>query len=65
VNVGSARTRLGPPIGQLRQRHNLYLLGIEALATAVHLGTDVHLSVSAPHLEGALRAEQLNVTIVS
>jgi hypothetical protein len=56
---------LGPVIGQLRQRHNLNILGMEALAAAVHLRADVHLSASSPHLEAALRAEQRDVTIVS
>ncbi len=56
VGLVSLRT-LAPRIGQLRRRHQLNLLGSEALAAAVHLKADVHLSVSSPRLEDALRAE--------
>jgi hypothetical protein len=55
---------LGPVIGRLRQRHNLNILGMEALAAAVHLDADVQLSASSPRLEEALRAEQRTVTII-
>jgi hypothetical protein len=48
---------LGPLIGHLRSRHDLNLLGIEALAAAVHLGADVYLSAPSPRLEAALRTE--------
>ena len=39
---------LAPQIGQLRQRHDLNILGIEALAAAKYLDATVHLSASAP-----------------
>lgn len=48
---------LGPRIGQLRGRHALNILSIEAVAAAVHLQATVFLSVSSPRLEAALRAE--------
>src|SRR5262249_10820524 len=48
---------LGPRIGQLRRRHDLNILSIEALAAAVHLQATVFLSVSSPRLEAALRDE--------
>jgi hypothetical protein len=48
---------LGPVIGHLRRRHDLNLLGIEALAAALHLEADVYLSGPAPRLEAALRTE--------
>jgi DNA-binding transcriptional ArsR family regulator len=54
---------LGPTIGHLRQRHDLNVLGIEALAAALHLGADVYLSAPSPRLETALRAEGHRVTI--
>ncbi len=57
--------QLGPVVGQLRQRHNLNILGMEALAAAVLLNADVHLSASSPRLEDALRAEQREVVILS
>ena len=57
--------QLGPVIGQLRQRHNLNILGMEALAAAVLLQADVHLSASSPRLEEALRAEHRDVVIRS
>lgn len=47
---------LAPRIGQLRRRHQLNLLGSEALAAAVHLKADVSLGVLL-HGEDALRAE--------
>ena len=46
---------LGPRIGQLRQRHDLNILSIEALAAATQMEADVYLSVSSPRLEAALR----------
>jgi hypothetical protein len=48
---------LAPRIGQLRQRHDLNVLGMEALAAAVELGADVHLSAASPKLEAALWTE--------
>jgi hypothetical protein len=55
---------LGPLIGQQRNRHDLNILGMEALAAAVHLGADVYLSASSPRLEAALQAEGRRVTVV-
>lgn len=55
---------LGPLIGQHRRRHDLNILGMEALAAAVHLDADVYLSAPSPRLETALRAEGRRVTIV-
>lgn len=55
---------LAPLIGRLRQRHDLNILGMEALAAAVHLEGDVYLSSPSPRLESALRAEQRRVEIV-
>lgn len=55
---------LGPLIGHHRRRHELNILGMEALAAAVHLGADVYLSANSPRLEAALRAEGLRVTVV-
>jgi hypothetical protein len=49
---------LGPLIGQLRQRHDLNLLGMEALAAAVNLRADVYLSAPSPRLEAALRSHR-------
>jgi hypothetical protein len=53
---------LGPVIGQLRQRHDLNILGMEALAAATRLDADVFLSAPSPRLEAALRAEGRRVT---
>jgi len=54
-DVGLVSLRdIGPLIGQLRVSHQLNLLGAEALAAAVHLGAEVHLSVRSPALEAAL-----------
>jgi len=55
---------LGPHIGQLRQSHDLNILGMEALAAAIHLEADVYLSAASPRLEAALKAEGRRVTIV-
>jgi hypothetical protein len=52
-----------PLIGQLRERHVLNILGMEALAAATRLGADVFLSASSPRLEVALRAEGRDVTV--
>jgi hypothetical protein len=55
---------LGPLIGHHRRRHELNILGMEAVAAAVHLGADVYLSSDSPRLEAALRGEGLRVTVV-
>ncbi|MFN3219445.1 MAG: hypothetical protein ACE367_23390 [Acidimicrobiales bacterium] len=54
---------LGPSIGWLRERHQLNILGMEALAAAVHLDAVVQLSARSPKLEAALEAEGLTVTV--
>lgn len=54
---------LGPSIGRLRSRHQLNVLGMEALAAAIHLEAHVHLSASSPKLEAALESEGLTVTV--
>lgn len=54
---------LGPSIGRLRSRHQLNILGMEALAAAIHLEAHVHLSVNSPKLGAALEAEGLSVTV--
>lgn len=48
---------LAPVIGQLRARHRLNILSLEALAAAVQLGATVALSSRSPRLEEALTAE--------
>ena len=63
IGLESLRT-LGPVIGHLRRRHRLNLLGIEALAAAVHLQARVCLSAPSPRLEEALRIERLQVESV-
>ena len=55
--------QLAPTIAQLRQHHQLNILGIEALAAAVHLGATVHLSASSPLLEATLKSENLTVKV--
>ncbi len=61
---------LGPLIGQLRSRHQLNILGMEAVAAAVHLsglGAEevvVELSARSPLLEAALHAEGVEARIV-
>ena len=54
---------LGPLIGQLRRRHQLNMLSIEALAAALYLEADVYLSAPSPRLEEALRAEGRSVQL--
>jgi hypothetical protein len=54
---------LGPSIGRLRSRHQLNILGMEALAAAIHLEAQVLLSVNSPKLEAALEAEGLPVAV--
>ncbi|MGH1504268.1 MAG: hypothetical protein ACRBI6_11975 [Acidimicrobiales bacterium] len=53
---------LGPTVGQLQARHRLNLLGMEALAAAIHLSSEdrelvVELSASSPKLEASLELE--------
>ena len=55
--------QLGPAIAQLRQRHQLNILGMEALAAASHLGAQVFLSAPSPLLESALKTESLKVKV--
>lgn len=52
---------LGPTIAELRNRHQLNLLAIEALAAAKVLGATVHLTTDSPRLEAALYEEGLVV----
>lgn len=54
---------LGPSIGRPRSRHQLNILGMEALAAAMHLEAGVHLSANSPKPEAALDAEGLTVTV--
>ncbi len=57
---------LGPVIGRLRRdHHRLNVLGMEALAAAVHLQADVLLSTASPNLEAALRREGLAAKVVA
>lgn len=56
--------RLGPTIAQLRRRHQLNILGIEALAAAAVLGAHVHLSAPSPFLEAALDIENVTVDVL-
>jgi hypothetical protein len=55
---------LAPVIGQLRNRHDLNILGMEVLAAAVHLEADVYLSAASPRLEEALMRESRRAQIV-
>ena len=57
--------QLAPVIGRMRARHQLNILGMEALAAAVELNATVALSSSSPRLETALVAEGLEFEIVS
>jgi hypothetical protein len=54
---------LAPVIGQLRNRHDLNILGMEALAAAVHLEADVYLSAPSPRLQEALKRESRRARI--
>jgi hypothetical protein len=49
--------KLAPVIGRLRGRHQLNILGMEALAASVFLQAAVALSTRSPRLEDALVAE--------
>jgi len=55
---------LAPIIGQLRNRHDLNILGMEVLAVAVHLEADVYLSAPSPRLQEALILESRRARIV-
>ena len=55
---------LAPLIGQLRAQHDLNILGMEVLASAIHLEADVYLSVPSPRLEESLRRESRHVEVV-
>lgn len=55
---------LGPRIGQLRSRHDLNILGMEALAAATHLDAHVFLSTTSPRLEVSLATERCTVSVV-
>ena len=54
---------LGPTIAELRSRHQLNILSIEALAAASQLNAHVYLSASSPQLEQALRSANLKVKV--
>jgi hypothetical protein len=54
---------LGPTIAELRSRHQLNILSIEALAAAARLNAQVYLSASSPQLEQALRSANLKVKV--
>lgn len=56
---------LGPVIGRLRARHQLNILGAEALAAAVYLNATVALSAHSPRLEGALSVEGMSFHVVT
>ena len=56
---------LGPVIGRLRARHQLNILGAEALAAAVYLDATVALSARSPRLEGALSVEGMSFQVVA
>jgi hypothetical protein len=51
-------------MGQLRNRHDLNILGMEVLAAAVHLEADVYLSAPSPRLQEALIRESRRARIV-
>ncbi len=63
IGLVSLRT-LAPLIGDLRQRHRLNLLSMEALAAAVHLNADVFLASESPRLQDALHAEGLRFEVL-
>jgi hypothetical protein len=54
---------LGPTIAQLRNDHQLNILGLEALAAATRLNAKVCLSAPSPMLEAALRRANLAVAV--
>jgi hypothetical protein len=55
---------LAPLIARLRTRHQLNILGIEALAAAVYLDATVVLSTRSPRLEEALAVEGRPLEVV-
>lgn len=55
---------LAPIIGQLRNRHDLNILGMEVLATAIFLDADIYLSAPSPRLQEALIRESRRVEVV-
>ena len=55
---------LAPSIGMLRQRHDLNILGMEALAAAHQLGATVMLSAPSPRLEASLELEGLKAKLL-
>ena len=55
---------LAPVIGQLRNRYDLNILGMEVLAAAVHLQADVYISAPSPRLQDALTRESRRVEVV-
>jgi len=55
---------LAPRIGMLRQRHDLNILGMEALAAAQQLGATVMLSTPSPRLEASLELEGLRAKVL-
>lgn len=64
ADIGLVSLReLGPVIAQLRHRHQLNILCIEALAAATRLQANVHLSAPSPQLEQALRMAGLKVKV--
>jgi hypothetical protein len=63
IELLSLRT-LAPDIGQLRRRHALNVLAIEALAAALRLGAEVFLSVPSPRLQNALNDEQVGCRVL-
>lgn len=56
---------LAPLIGRLRRRHQLNILALEALASALHLEADVYLSAASPRLQRALEQEGMNVEVMA
>ncbi len=54
---------LAPTIAQLRERYQLNILGIEALAAATRLSARVFLSARSPQLERALEQEHITVKV--
>jgi hypothetical protein len=57
--------QLGPVIAGLRARHQLNILGIEALAAAVYLDATVAMSARSPQLEQALAAEGRHCVVIA
>lgn len=56
--------QLAPVIARLRPRHQLNILGMEALAAALHLKATVALSSTSPGLEAALKAKSIPLEIL-